>query len=155
MAAPKKQKKPPEAVSGAYSAFPHYVADSKAFMGTSHPGKTLLFELMRQHNGSNNGHLQLSHSWLEKRGWNSRDVVQRAKAELIERGLIVLTRKGGRNLGADLFAVSWLKITNFFGLDIQAKDYHLGAWALMDKLPMGEIAKSVPGDGKGSTVRRD
>lgn len=153
--AEKKQKRPVEAISGLYGAIPHTALDSIAFTGANYPAKALLFDLMRQHSGSNNGHLHLSFSWLEKRGWKSRDVIQRARAELIERGLIIQTRQGGLNIGASRYALTWLKISNFVGLDIQSKDYHPGAWAFMDKLPMGKkISNAVPPDGKGNTGSR-
>lgn len=137
----KRQKKPPESVSGLYVALPIAILDSVAFTGASHPAKALLLEAMRQHNGKNNGHLQLSASWLSKRGWNSRDVTQRAKKELIERRLLIETRQGGRNMGASLYAVTWLPITNYFGLDIDKKNYSQGAWAFMDNLPIGQNRK--------------
>ncbi len=150
----KAQKRPAEAVNGPYGAIPIALLDSMAFMGASYPAKALLFDLIRQHNGKNNGRLQLSFSWLAKRGWKSRDVIQRAKAELMARGLLLQTKQGGLNIGAAWYAVTWLSISNFVGLDIQSKDYHPGAWALMDKLPMGKNANAVPADGKGSTGKR-
>lgn len=172
--ASKTQKRPAEAVNGMYGAIPVALLDSVAFMGASYPAKALLFDLIRQHNGKNNGRLQLSYSWLAKRGWKSRDVIQRAKAELTERGLIIQTVQGGLNIGPSWYAVTWLPISNFVGLDIQAKDYTRGAWAFMDKLPASEksrgyeiswdgtkpvISKSenanaVPSNGKGSTGKR-
>lgn len=121
-------KKSAERPTGAFSALPHVVLDSQAWRGASHPACVLLIELLRQHNGSNNGRLHLSTGWLRKRGWLSVDVIQRAKCELIERMLIVKTRQGGLNAGADLYAITWLPITNFLGLDIRAAEYHRGAW---------------------------
>jgi hypothetical protein len=153
--AERKQKRPVEAISGLYGAIPHAVLDSVAFKGASYPAKALIFDLLRQHSGNNNGHLHLSFSWLERRCWKSRDVIQRARAELIERNLLIQTRQGGLNIGASRYAVTWLKVSNFVGLDIQSNDYHPGAWAFMDKLPMGKkIANAVPSDGKGNTASR-
>lgn len=131
-----KSKKPLEAVQGSYCALPHAVLDSIAFMGAAHPARSLLCDLIRQHNGKNNGHMHMASPWLRKRGWTSNDVVHRAKLELIERGLIVQTRQGGLNAGANLYAVTWLIITNFVGLDIRPNDYHPGAWRLMENLPI-------------------
>jgi hypothetical protein len=149
--AEKKQKRPTEAINGLYGAIPHAVLDSVAFKGASYPAKALIFDLMRQHSGNNNGHLHLSFSWLEGRGWKSRDVIQRARAELIKNNLLIQTRQGGLNIGASRYAVTWLKISNFIGLDIQAKDYYPGAWALMDELSMGrKSTNAVPPNGKGN-----
>jgi len=133
-----KKKKPIESVTGSYTPLLHVVLDSVAYKGASFSAKALLNEVMRQHTGSNNGHLQLSTKWLYKRGWKSAGTIQKAKQELIDRGLIVKTRQGGLNAGADQFAMTWVDISNFIGLDIRRMDYHKGAWSFMDKLPIGE-----------------
>lgn len=65
----KKFKKPPEAVNGSYAAVPHKLLDSAAFIGATDRAKSLLYALMRQHNGSNNGRLQLTSKWLSEHGW--------------------------------------------------------------------------------------
>lgn len=132
-----KKKKPTESVNGPYTAVPHAVLDSVAFKGASYTAKSLLFEVIRQHSGGNNGHLHLYTEWLYKRCWKSAGTIQKAKEELIERGLLVKTRLGGLNAGADRFALTWLDISNFAGLDIRPCNYHKGAWALMDKLSVG------------------
>lgn len=124
-----KSKKPPESVNGAYTAIPHTVLDSPAFIGASDRAKSLLFALMRQHNGSNNGRLQLTDKWLAERGWPSVSLNINARSELIERGLIIQTKLGGLNIGPNWFGLTWLSITNFVGLDITANSYHRGAWA--------------------------
>jgi hypothetical protein len=112
---------------------PHAVMDSTAFQGAGHPARSLLYELIRQLSGRNNGHLQLASPWLKKRGWNSADVVQRAKAELITRQLAIKTRLGGLNAGPDLWAVTWLPISNYSGLtEVSAMTYHLGAWHFLN-----------------------
>jgi len=131
----KSKKAPLEAVTGTYTAVPHTLLDSAAFQGASHRAKALLFELIRQHAGKNNGHFHLAISWLKKRGWLSADQIQKAKVELLERNLIIKTRLGGLGAGGDLYAVTWLPISNFVGLDIQAKNYHPGAWRFTDDLP--------------------
>lgn len=127
------KKKAPESVSGSFSALPHGVMDSNAFQGAGHPARSLLYELIRQLSGRNNGHLQLASPWLKKRGWNSADVVQRAKAELITRQLAIKTRLGGLNAGPDLWAVTWLPISDFTGLtEVSAMTYHPGAWHFLN-----------------------
>ncbi len=140
-------KHQPEKPSGTFAALPHSVLDSAAFAAASYPAKALLLEIVRQLNGRNNGHLQLSHPWLKSRGWNSRDVISRAKHELIGRGLIMLTKQGGFNCGASQYLVTWLPVSNFVGLDISKGTYHPGAWALLDKMPPLKNAKPRPPDG--------
>lgn len=143
----KLKRKPAESVSSSYTPLVHVVLDSIALMGASHTARSLLLELMRQHTGGNNGHLHLAQGWLRKRGWKSGDTIQRAKLELIERNLIVQTKQGGLNIGPCRFALTWLPITNFVGLELRPSEYHKGAWHFMDELPQ-------PRKHKGSSVLR-
>lgn len=137
------RKKPPEQVPGRFTAVPHAVLDSVAFMGASHPAKALLCELMRQHNGSNNGHLQLATSWLKPRGWTSVGVIHRAKQELVARNLVVKTRMGGLNAGPDLWALSWFPVSNYLGLDMRHGQYQPGAWHRFTPAPEKQKSHSV------------
>lgn len=131
----KKREPAPERITGGYAGIPHTVLDSPAFQGTSPRSKALLFEVMRQHNGKNNGHLHLAMSWLKKRGWLSADQVSDSTAELIERQLIVQTKQGGLNIGPNRYALSWQHITNYVGLDIYPKEYYPGQWTLCNLPP--------------------
>lgn len=127
------RKQPPEQVSGRFAGLPHAVMDSTAFAGSSYPARSLLFELIRQHTGRNNGHFQLAWGWLSRRGWKSADVVQRAKAELVTRQLVIKTRLGGLNAGPDLWAVTWLPISDYAGLtEVSAMTFHPGAWHFLN-----------------------
>jgi len=128
-----KRRPPKEPVAGYYTPIPHALLDSSAFQGTSYRAKALLFELLRQHNGTNNGHLHLATDWLKRRGWCSHDAIQKGKAELQERGLIVKTRAGGLRMGPDRFALTWVNVSNFAGLDIKA--FQPGDWRFLDPLP--------------------
>ena len=130
-----RQKRPPEAVRGSYSALSHAVMDSTAYTGASVAAKALLNELVRQHNGSNNGRLHLAHKWLAVRGWPSKSSVEKARNELVERRLIIQTKQGGLFIGSTWFALTWLPITNFIGLDIGPQSYPQGAWTLCQLPP--------------------
>jgi hypothetical protein len=57
-------------------------------------------------------------------------------------------------MGAAQYAVTWLAITNFVGLDIAARDYHRGAYALFGDLPLSKNTKTIPVAGTGKTVSR-
>lgn len=124
----------PESIVGGYGAIPWIVMDSLSFKGASDKAKALLFALMRQHSGSNNGRLHLAKKWLNNQGWTCDENNRKARNELIERGLIVQTKWGGLNMGANLFALTWHDISNYVGLDISAKSYARGAY-LLCKLP--------------------
>lgn len=142
------KKRPQEAVSGSYTPIPHAVLDCKAFVGASDRAKAMLLELLRQHNGGNNGRLQLSVAWLKARGWTSTDQIQKAKIELLDRGLIFKTKQGGLNIGPDWFALTWLQISNFSNLDVKPNGYHPGHWRMLDAAP---VARNC----SGRAVRRN
>jgi len=131
----RNKKTRPESISGGYAAIPWSVLDSVSFMGASDKAKALLFALMRQHNGANNGHLHLAKTWMAKRGYTCPANNIKARNELLERGLILQSKWGGLNMGADLFALTWLDIDNFIGLDISAKSYPRGAYTLCNLAP--------------------
>lgn len=125
----------PESISGGYSAIPWAVQDSNSFKGASDKAKSLIHALMRQHAGNNNGHLHLAKKWLYNQGWTCDENNRKARNELIERGLIVQTKWGGLNMGADLFALTWHDISNYVSLDISAKSYSRGAYTLCNLVP--------------------
>ena len=132
--ASKSKKSRPELISGGYGAIPWVVIDSVSFKGASDKAKALLFALMSQHSGNNNGRLHLAKKWLYNQGWTCHENNAKARNELIERGLIIQTKWGGLNMGPDLFALTWYDITNYVGLDISAKSYVRSAYHLC-KLP--------------------
>ena len=145
----KASKKPLEAVSGSYTPFPHAVLDSLAFMGASDRAKAMLCELMRQHNTRNNGHLHLAVGWLRKRGWKSTSAIQLAKAELVARGLAMLTSRGGLNAGPDRYALTWLPICDHTGLsEVTPSTYAPGAWRFADPPPVLSNRKAPPPDNR-------
>ena len=121
-----KKQKLPETFDSSFAGIPHVVLDSNAFTGASNSAKALLFAIIRQHNGRNNGHFQLTQPWLSKQGYSSSSIY-RARDELINRGLLIQTKYGGLNMGANLYAVSWHIVSNFVGLDI--KSFERGSWA--------------------------
>lgn len=131
----RRNKKLPEQIKGNYSGIPHAVMDSRAFIGATDKAKSLLFALMRQSNGKNNGHLHLTDKWLRAQGWTSTSQNKKARDELLERGLIVQTYRGGLNSGCDKFAVTWLDISNFINTNLSAQTYHVGTWALCNLPP--------------------
>jgi len=140
-----RSRKKPERVDGGYVAMPWVVLDSAAYRGCSLAAKCLLFEIARQHNGANNGHLQASQRWLKGRGWKSTSTIHRARKQLESRGLIVCTRQGGFGIGPSRYALTWLNIHNFVGLEVKVDRYHQGAWAQFSEPILG-IYKSPRGN---------
>jgi hypothetical protein len=88
---------------------PFTVVDSDAYRALSHPARSLLIDMARQlrSDRENNGQLLASRAHLRKVGWNSADVIHRAKNELSTRGFIFETVKGRRPNKASWYAVTW------------------------------------------------
>ena len=97
-------------VPGGFIALPWDVLDSSAYQKLSYPAKCLLIELARQLGPDNNGRLLLTLTKLKKRGWNSADVISRAKKELLNALLIHETVMGYRPNKASWYAVTWMKL---------------------------------------------
>lgn len=130
-----KGKKRPELCPAPYCSIPWSVMDSRAYQGATPTAKALLFEVLRQHSGDDNGHMHITHKWLSPRGWGSKETVERARDELLKRGLIVQTKQGGLFIGASLYAVTWLPISNHVGLETSPNTYHPGLWHCCDLPP--------------------
>lgn len=139
----RKKDNIPEKVSGSFIAFPHAVFDSESFTGASDKAKSLLLALARQLNGRNNGHLQLTTKWLKSKGFKCPSSNIKARKELIERGLIAHTKQGGLNMGADLFAVTWVDITNWVGLEISQREFNRGAYLLCHAPPTAKRKQPI------------
>jgi hypothetical protein len=102
---------------GGFVALPWSVLDSAAYALLSHPARSLLMEFARQFVRDNNGRLLASSAYLSKRGWNSADVITRAKRELLAAGLIFETVKGQRPNKASWYAVTWRSLDKHAGYD--------------------------------------
>lgn len=76
---------------GGFVALPWSVLDSPAYAALSHPARSLLLEIARRFVRDNSGRLLASAAHLAKRGWNSADVITRAKRELLAAGFIFET----------------------------------------------------------------
>jgi hypothetical protein len=103
-----------------FVALPHMLLDSPAYADLSHPARALLIEVARQFRGDNNGRMLLSRAHLEQRGWKSADVIQRAKKELLDAGLIHETRMGHRPNKASWYACTWMPLDKLDGYDVGA-----------------------------------
>jgi hypothetical protein len=94
-------------IEGQFVILPYDVLCSEAYRSLSYTARSLLLEFCLQYRGFNNGMLLATMRHLKKRGWNSADVVTRAKRELIEADLIFETVKGRRPSIASWYALTW------------------------------------------------
>lgn len=121
--------------SGSFSAWPHVCHEHENFARLSIPARALLFEFLGQLRASNNGDLCCAFALLRKRGWRSRDTIERARAELERFGWIIRTRQGGRN-APNLYAVTWRAIDDCGGkLDIPSGGPPPGTWRNQFAMP--------------------
>lgn len=93
--------------SGGFVALPFSVLDSPAYLSLSVHAKALLLEVARQYRKEDNGRMLLSRAHLAPRGWNSSDMIMKAKRELLAADLIFETVKGARPNKASWYAVTW------------------------------------------------
>ena len=93
--------------AGGFVALPWSVMDCPAFTQLSMHARGLLLEVARQFVRDNNGRLLLSRGFMAARGWNSTDMLTKAKKELLAAGFIFETVAGQRPNKAAWYAVTW------------------------------------------------
>lgn len=129
--------------SGGFITLPFSVLNGAAYLGVSAHARMLLFDLVSQYRGDNNGDLCAAYSMMKLRGWKSTHTLHKAKLELIEAGLIVETRKGARPSKASLYAVTWHALDDCGGkLEVSAHAFPRGAYRSKDPLPV--MKKNAP-----------
>ena len=107
-------------MNNSFVMMPHHVLGHDNFRTLSPRATKFLMDLLAQYRGNNNGDLCAPLSLMRERGWNSSDQLHKAKRELIEKGVIIVTRQGGLNK-ANLYAVTWFPIDECKGkLDVAA-----------------------------------
>lgn len=115
-----------------FIALPFVVVDSPGYRRATHTARSLLVDLARAYSGANNGSIWLSRSAREAIGWGSESTFRSALADLIACGLVVETRRGGRNLAA-WYGLTWRELDVVTGLDIDPKQWRRGAYQSPEK----------------------
>ena len=104
--------------TNSFLSLPHHVLNHENFRCLSPRATKLAIDIAAQYRGSNNGDLCAPLSLMRDRGWNSSDQLFKAKKELVEKGLIRVSRQGGLNK-CNLYALTWFPIDECDGkLDI-------------------------------------
>ena len=131
--------------AGGFVALPWVVMDCPAYAQQSMHARALLLEVARQVTRDNNGWLLLSRGYMAGRGWNSVDMLTKAKRELLGAGFIFETVKGQRPNKAARYAVTWRALDRRPGYDTGAAEaFQRGAYRLQDPV---QIAPPVPPHG--------
>jgi len=126
---PKRRGRDETRDSGGFVALPWSVLDCPAYAQLSHPARSLLLEFARQYVRDNNGRLLASYAYLLPRGWCSKDVITRAKRELIAAGFVHETVMGHRPNKAAWYAVTWRTLDKIPGYDFGAAEaFQRGAY---------------------------
>jgi hypothetical protein len=127
-----KQKR--DGAGGAVLIMPHCVLNSQAYLTLSGRAIKLLYDLAMQYNTYNNGALLASWRYMsKKRGWTSADQLAKAKAELIDKSLIVQTVQGLLPNKASWYGLTWLALDNIKELEITANNWPRGSYARWQK----------------------
>lgn len=125
----KSRYKPDRRDPGAFLQIPLTVLDSLAYIGLSASGKALLWDVVSQYKGDNNGKLLTGWRIMsEDRGWMSKDTLARAKAELLESGLLFETRKGARPNKSAWCAATWWALDWNADMDISEQAFPRGLY---------------------------
>ena len=94
---------------GGYFHFPHAISTQSNIAQMSYHAKALLLDLGSQYKGYNNGDLSIVWQFMVKRGWKSKQTLYKARDELLELGLVVITQYGDRKRPT-LYALTWREI---------------------------------------------
>ncbi len=120
-----------------FFALPHSIIRHERFSYLSAFAIKLLVDLGGQYNGFNNGQLMATWSFLNKeKGWKSKGTLYKARKELIEAGLIIISRTGGKNKPT-LYALTFQSIDDDKKgiLQIKPTNAPFGAWKNPDEYP--------------------
>ena len=132
---------------GGFAAIPHCLLDSQVFVHLSAHAVKLLMDLATQFKGFNNGDLCLAWSLMERRGWKSRDTLNKARLELLANELIIVSRYGDRKR-PNLYALTFFAVDECKGkLDIDPTQRPPSVWRLHEPLSPLNIKMSRPPDG--------
>lgn len=114
---------------GGFVAIPCSVLESHSYLGLSMHARALLLEMALQFKGHNNGALLCSRAHMGKRGWNSADMLTKAKRELLAAGFLHETVIGQRPNKASWYALTWLALDRLNGFDAGAAEtFNRGAY---------------------------
>ncbi len=99
-------------MAGRFAALPHDVLNSPGYLATTPPARAVLVELIRLHNGSNNGALGFGVREAAARCHISKATASRALQELEDCGLVETVSKGSfreRRRLASTYRLLWLR----------------------------------------------
>lgn len=126
---------------GQFVALPLNVLNSPDFMGLSASAIKLLFDVVAQFNGRNNGSLSPTWELMKKRSWKSPTTLNKAKEELRATRLITITKIGrsGINGSPELWAITWYKLDYRPDFDIEPKGHDFMGYLKIEVNPDAKL----------------
>lgn len=118
--------------SGAFRQIPLSVLEGRAYLECSPYAVKLLFDLLTQYRGQNNGDLTTAWKIMKPRGWRSEMTLHKAKKELLNGGLIVETRMGARPNKCSLYALTFFDLDENDKQEMTKRGFPRGAYKLKD-----------------------
>jgi hypothetical protein len=137
-----KEKRP----SGRFYPLPAVVLQSLAYVSLSAHAVKLLMDMLEQYRGDDNGRLICTWAHMhEKRGWKSRDTLDKARIELLTAGFLFETVKGRRPNRASWYALTFFAIDQHDDFDATIQSFPYLAFADPPKLPAKNTPLITPG----------
>lgn len=105
-----------------FISIPRHVMRSESYKGLGGSAVKLLNALLYQYRGNNNGDLSTGWALMKQHGFKSQETLTRAKNELLQADLIMVTREGrfmNPNGQATLYAVTWAPIDDCRGKSLE------------------------------------
>ncbi|CAN1519118.1 hypothetical protein MCERE10_01811 [Burkholderiaceae bacterium] len=102
---------------------PKEILEGAEYQQLPHSSIVLMFYVMYQFKGKNNGRLTPSLAALEKMGWTSKSTLLRAKKALLETSFVVMTRRGHPPRTCEWWGFTWWKLDWVDSMDIQPRDF--------------------------------
>ncbi|SAL09409.1 hypothetical protein AWB69_00031 [Caballeronia udeis] len=137
-----KDKRP----SGRFYTLPAVVLQSAAFISLSAHAIKLMLDLLEQYRGDDNGRMLCTWAHMhEKRGWKSRDTLDKARAELMTAGFLFETVKGRRPNRASWYALTFFAIDPHDDFDVSLQSFPYLAFADRPKLLLKNASLITPG----------
>lgn len=138
-----KQKR----AAGRFYALPAVVLQSRAYIALSSNAIRLMMDILEQYRGDDNGRLICTWAHMhEKRGWKSRDTLDKARAELLSAGFLFETVKGKRPNKASWYALTFFAIDPNDGYEVSPRVFPYLAFADSPQIPAKKNASlTTPG----------
>jgi hypothetical protein len=137
-----KDKRP----SGRFYPLPAVVLQSAAYVSLSAYAIKLMMDMLEQYRGDDNGRLICTWAHMhEKRGWKSRDTLDKARTELVVAGFLFETVKGRRPNRASWYALTFFALDPHDDFDVSLQSFPYLAFVEPPKLPAKNASLITPG----------